>query len=100
MDELNKRKINFKKIENIESYTAKLINQNKILAWFQGRSEFGQRALGNRSILANPKAVNIKEKVNSSIKYRESFRPFAPSIIKESQNDYLIILNDQNSYFM
>jgi carbamoyltransferase len=62
---------------------AKLIYENKIVGWFQGRMEFGARALGNRSILANPCTKNIKDIINSKIKRRENFRPFAPSIMHE-----------------
>jgi carbamoyltransferase len=52
--------------------------EGKIVGWFQGRMEFGPRALGNRSILADPRNVEMQKKLNLSIKYRESFRPFAP----------------------
>lgn len=59
-----------------------------VLGWFQGRSEFGPRALGNRSILASPLVKNMKEIINKKIKKRESFRPFAPSVLKENMKDY------------
>ena len=98
--ELKKRKIKYEIIEDIETYVAKRISEKNIVAWFQGRSEFGQRALGNRSILADPTKEDIKDIVNSSIKYREGFRPFAPSVLEENQNDYFIIPKNQNSYFM
>ncbi len=98
--ELRRRKLKFKKVEKICYETAKLIYEGNIIGWFQGKSEFGQRALGNRSILANPCLPNIKDLVNSSIKYRESFRPFAPSIIKEKQNILFNDFNNQTSYFM
>nr|WP_199157585.1 carbamoyltransferase C-terminal domain-containing protein [Pedobacter sp. ASV2] len=59
-----------------------------VVGWFQGRAEFGPRALGNRSILADPRRNDAKELINSKIKRRESFRPFAPSILKEYSKDY------------
>jgi carbamoyltransferase len=60
--------------------TAKIINDQKIVAWFQGRMEFGARALGNRSILASPRDASMRDKLNRVIKKREGFRPFAPSV--------------------
>ncbi len=68
--------------------TAKLISVGLVMGWYQGRSEFGPRALGNRSILANPTFSNMKEIINSKIKRRESFRPFAPSVLEEDVTDY------------
>lgn len=67
---------------------AKLISEGKIVGWFQGRMEFGPRALGNRSILADPCSANMQKKLNLKIKYRESFRPFAPSVLEEELSDY------------
>ncbi|MCB0510445.1 MAG: hypothetical protein KDC82_06750 [Bacteroidetes bacterium] len=64
-------------------YAAKLVAENKVVAWFQGRDEFGPRALGARSILANPKQANMKEELNLKIKFREGFRPFCPSVLEE-----------------
>lgn len=60
----------------------------KILGWFQGRSEFGQRALGNRSILADPRRGEMKDAVNAAVKFREGFRPFAPAILAEKTTEY------------
>jgi carbamoyltransferase len=77
---------------------AKLLKEGKVIAWFQGRMEFGPRALGNRSILANPTLPNMKDKVNNEIKYRESWRPFCPSITEETKNDY--IQNPNEASFM
>jgi carbamoyltransferase len=67
---------------------AKIIKQDKIVGWFQGRMEFGPRALGNRSILANPCSPEMQRKVNLQIKYREGFRPFAPSVMEEDVDEY------------
>ena len=61
-----------------------MIADGKVVGWFQGRMEWGPRALGNRSILADPRRSDIKEMLNAKIKRRESFRPFAPSILRES----------------
>ncbi|KAA2215787.1 carbamoyltransferase C-terminal domain-containing protein [Maribacter flavus] len=68
--------------------TAKLLSQGKIIGWFQDESEFGPRALGRRSILADPRTPNVDNYINSKIKFREDFRPFAPSIIEEEVNTY------------
>ncbi|KKT57824.1 MAG: Carbamoyltransferase [Candidatus Giovannonibacteria bacterium GW2011_GWC2_44_9] len=85
---LDKYKVNYKYIGDIEKYTARLIAAGKIVGWFQGRMEFGQRALGNRSILADPRDPLMKDKVNKAVKYRETFRPFAPSILEERVAEY------------
>ena len=67
---------------------AKAISENKIIAWFQGRMEVGQRALGNRSILADPRDPEMKDKINRLIKHREWYRPFTPSVLEEFQSEY------------
>jgi len=67
---------------------AQAINKDEIVAWFQGRMEFGPRALGNRSILANPLDRDIKRRLNAVIKLREGFRPFAPAVAAEHAGDY------------
>jgi len=68
--------------------TADAIADGRIVGWFQGRMEFGPRALGNRSILADPRRKDMKDILNSRIKYREPFRPFCPSILAERAGDY------------
>ena len=70
------------------------LSNNKVVALYRDRSEFGPRALGNRSILANPSHEGIKEILNSKIKKREPFRPFAPSILKSHQNEFFGIDKD------
>lgn len=67
---------------------ATALSEGKIVAWMQGRAEFGPRALGNRSILADPRDPNVKERINARVKFREEFRPFAPSILAEHANAY------------
>ena len=74
---LNKYKIKYQYINNVSKEAAKSIANSKIIGWFQGKIEFGDRALGNRSILADPRNKDMKSRVNNSIKYREQFRPFA-----------------------
>ena len=77
---------------------AQLLAEGKVVAWFQGRSEFGPRALGNRSFLADPRNEEIREELNAKIKKRELFRPFAPSVIEEAAPDFFEI--DQPSPYM
>jgi carbamoyltransferase len=68
--------------------TAQAISEGKVIGWFQGRLEWGPRALGNRSILGDPRRADMKDILNLKIKRRESFRPFAPSILRDSVNDW------------
>lgn len=81
-------KIKYEKSKNITRDAAKFIKDGKIIGWFQGNLEFGDRALGNRSILADPRDFKMKDKVNKTVKYREEFRPFAPAILEEKVNQY------------
>jgi predicted NodU family carbamoyl transferase len=74
--------------EELIERTAKAIDDGKVVGWFQGRMEWGPRALGNRSILGDPRRADMKEILNSKIKRRESFRPFAPSILREDVSDW------------
>lgn len=97
---LQGKKIAFEYHEHIENITAKEIAQGKIIGWFQGKMEFGQRALGNRSILADPRQIDTKEKVNLAIKYREAYRPFAPAVLEERQNEYFQMGGDTSVPFM
>ena len=89
---LKRNKIKYTKVTNIAQDCSSELLKHKIICWFQGKSEFGQRALGNRSILANPTSKDVKDKVNSSVKFRESFRPFAGSILEEFANEYYVSL--------
>ncbi len=68
--------------------TAHLLSKGQIIGWFQGRMEFGPRALGNRSILGDPKNISLQKEMNLKIKFRESFRPFAPSVLEEYTNQF------------
>lgn len=76
------------KPEEIPEAGARLLADGKILGWVQGRAEFGPRALGNRSILADPRRADVKEALNDRVKFREEFRPFAPSILHELGPEY------------
>ncbi|MBI3486288.1 hypothetical protein HY025_05125 [Candidatus Daviesbacteria bacterium] len=95
----NKRSYSLKKEKNINATIAKLLFQGSVVARFVGRMEFGARTLGNRSILANPSNPKIVEWINSAIKKRDFWMPFAPTILRERAKDYLI-LHKADSPFM
>ena len=86
----NYSQLNFKKISLI---TAKEIKNGKIIGWFQGRSEFGPRALGNRSILGDARNPKMQKNINLKIKFRENFRPFAPAVLEEDIENYFKLKN-------
>lgn len=77
-------KLNYKKLENPTEIGADLLARGKLVGWYQDREEFGPRALGNRSILADPRDVENRDKVNNAVKFREEWRPFAPSVLAEA----------------
>ncbi len=89
-NELTSSKAIYKKLkyEEIIERTAVAISNEKAVGWIQGKMEFGPRALGNRSILADPRSKNIQKQLNLKIKFRESFRPFAPSVLEEDVNNW------------
>ena len=70
--------------------TARLLAEGNVVGWFQGRMEWGSRALGNRSILADPRRTDMRDLINTRIKFRERFRPFAPSVLEERLDDYFV----------
>lgn len=74
--------------ESLLNRVVDLLRQEKVVGWFQGRMEFGPRALGNRSILADPRSVKMQSMLNLKVKFRESFRPFAPAVLWELASDY------------
>jgi carbamoyltransferase len=80
--------------EELSKQTATYLKAGKIIGWFQGRMEFGPRALGNRSILADARDPGIQKRLNLSIKFRESFRPFAPAILEEYAQHYFDLKSD------
>jgi len=81
--QLNLMGVSYKQIEHVGECAANLVAEDKIVSWFQGRDEFGPRALGARSILANPRNTDMKQILNQKIKFREGFRPFCPSVLEE-----------------
>jgi carbamoyltransferase len=83
---------------NICGDTAKLLSEGHVFGWFQGRSEFGPRALGNRSILADPRRAEMKDKLNMRVKHRQAFRPFAPIVLAERAHE--IFEGEEESPFM
>jgi len=84
--------------EDLISKTAEFLSNEKAIGWFQGRMEFGPRALGARSILGDPRSDKMQKNLNLKVKYRESFRPFAPSILREDLSDWFNI--DVDSPYM
>lgn len=78
----------FERVGDVAISAAQLLADGKVIAWFQGGCEFGPRALGNRSILADPRLRGVKQFVNGKIKFREDFRPFAPAILREHVSEY------------
>ena len=86
---LSTYKLRSAKLADPAGSAAELLSQGKILGWFQGRMEFGPRALGSRSILADPRDPEMNAKVNNAVKFREWWRPFAPSIKKEAAGEFL-----------
>ncbi len=82
-------KLRYTRLGNPAGTAAELLASGKILGWFQGRQEFGPRALGSRSILADPRDPEMNAKVNNAVKFREWWRPFAPSLLAEAAPEYL-----------
>jgi carbamoyltransferase len=80
----------FETAEALCRWTAGRIAEGKIVGWFQGRMEWGARALGNRSIVADPRRRNMPDVINAKIKLREKFRPFAPSVLEEALDEYFV----------
>ena len=91
---LKECKLDYEKYENIEDVAAKMLHEGQIIGWFQGKMEIGPRALGNRSILANPTMPGMKDKINAEVKHREAYRPFAPSAIVEQAGRFFEDLGD------
>ncbi len=92
--EIIKSDIDFHQPDDLYEYTAQFLAKGKIVAWYQGSSEFGPRALGNRSILCRPYPAEMKDILNARVKFREPFRPFAPAVMREYQENYFTIGQD------
>jgi carbamoyltransferase len=86
-------------LEQIISDTAKALSEEKVVGWFQGRMEFGPRSLGNRSIIADPRSEKMQKNLNLKVKYRESFRPFAPAVLIEKVSEWFDI-NSESPYML
>ena len=86
--------------EDFFCYIARMIEKGKVIGLFQGRMEFGPRALGNRSIIADARSKEMQSKLNLKIKFRESFRPFAPSVLRERVSDYFELDEIHESPYM
>lgn len=84
--------------QKLVSYCVDNITRGKVCGWMQGRFEFGPRALGNRSIIGDPRKAEMKDIVNSKIKFREAFRPFAPVVIQEKTQEYFTLRDCANQY--
>jgi carbamoyltransferase len=81
-------KTDWQRVADAPKAAAEMLAAGKIIGWFQGRMEMGPRALGNRSILADPRTAEMKDVINKRVKFRESFRPFAPSVLEEKSGQY------------
>ncbi|ATM97307.1 putative transferase [Yersinia frederiksenii] len=91
-----KERIEYTYDDEIETRAAESIAAGHVIAWFQGESEFGPRALGNRSILADPRNPQMKDHINANVKFREDFRPFAPAVLHEKVHDYFNLTHDSD----
>lgn len=94
------RGIKYRELEDVPKEAAKLIYNNNVVGLFQGRMEWGPRALGNRSILSNPCNPKMKEILNLKVKHREEFRPFAPAILKEHVHKFFDIDKDEENFML
>jgi carbamoyltransferase len=100
-DELKRVGANYKKLtlDQVIKDTAKALSEEKAVGWFQGRMEFGPRSLGNRSIIADPRSEKMQKNLNLKVKYRESFRPFAPAVLFEKVSEWFEI-NSESPYML
>jgi carbamoyltransferase len=100
---LDNEKVSFSRFDSTEALTekvAELLEHEKVVGWFQGRMEYGPRALGSRSIIGDPRSPKMQSIMNLKIKYRESFRPFAPIVLRESASDWFDIAPEHESPYM
>jgi carbamoyltransferase len=100
-NELKHCRANYKKLnlDQIIKDTTKALSEEKVVGWFQGRMEFGPRSLGNRSIIADSRSEKIQKNLNLKVKYRESFRPFAPAVLFEKVSEWFEI-NSESPYML
>jgi carbamoyltransferase len=100
---LTRAEVPYQSFENeaeLQEFTARLLEQGKVVGWFQGRMEFGPRALGARSILADPRSSRMQSTLNRKIKFRESFRPFAPAVLADQASQWFDLPPDCESPYM
>jgi len=98
---LNEKGIRYRQFDSEEKLIERIVDElqaGKVVGWFQGRFEWGPRALGNRSILADPRRADMKDTVNVKIKFREPFRPFAPSVLVERAEEYFELPKPSRHY--
>jgi carbamoyltransferase len=86
---LDRAKLPYQETSDVAGFIAQALADNKIVGWFQGGMEFGPRALGNRSILADPRQADIRDRINYYVKFREDFRPLAPSMLEERAPEFI-----------
>jgi carbamoyltransferase len=92
--------VDFTREDDVCRRAAQLVAEDRVIGWVQGRSEFGPRALGNRSILADPRPVRNRDRINAMVKKREGYRPFAPSVLREDAHRYFEIREGEQFPFM
>lgn len=98
---LDKEGILYKRVRDVEKLTALLLSKGNIIGWFQGKMEVGPRALGHRSILADPRSPVIRDELNRKVKFREIFRPFCPSVLEEDAKKWFELKRfDYPGYYM
>ncbi len=90
--------VTLERCDDIVARTADLLAERQVIGWVQGRSEFGPRALGNRSIIADPRPAENKDIINMMVKKREAYRPFAPSVLREHVDDYFVTTATQKDF--
>jgi carbamoyltransferase len=100
LDSVNAKYHTYTNQEELIKKVAELISQEKVIGWFQGRMEFGPRALGNRSIIGDARSEKMQSIMNRKIKFRESFRPFAPCVLREDAHNYFEMPDEQDSPYM
>ena len=100
LDSVGARYHSYSDEQQLIDKVAELISREKVIGWFQGRMEFGPRALGNRSIIGDARSEKMQSVMNRKIKFRESFRPFAPCVLREDVKDYFEMRNEEDSPYM